>query len=133
MPACRSTPPGQLTRALAHALEDPRRVHDAAAEDDPLRRERADHVHEAGRDVLRLELPRAALCEFVRGSPVALPQRPSPDASPSKQSPWYGQQPGNGSRLAVVRNEHVPELGMQQAVQHLAAHDGSAADPGADR
>ena len=35
--------------------------------------------------------------------------------------------------VAIVRDAHVPELGMQEAVRHLTADDHAAADPGSDR
>src|SRR5262249_51425882 len=44
-----------------------------------------------------------------------------------------GARAGEWIEVVVVRNAHVAELGMEEAMDRAAAHQPAAADPGADR
>ena len=112
--------------------QQPRRAHHAAAEDDPLRREHADHGDEPEREVAGLELPDRVVAGQLSGgaSPARLDRETRRQPFPAiavvgtDALEWIG--------LAVVRDPHVPELGVHEPVEKLPARHPSAADPGAD-
>ena len=110
-----------------------RLIHDSAAEDDPLRRERADEVDQRQGEVLRFQYPgRMVRLQFRAGpSPAAFDGRAGREAFQAVAV--KGANAGKRVRRQIVRQPDVTHLGMDQPVHQLSADKPAAADAGADR
>src|SRR5712691_11944993 len=65
----------QIAYAGAKEWEEHGLLRDTSAEDDPLRRQRRDHVDEAERQILRLECPGRCIVIHLRGRAPSRPHR----------------------------------------------------------
>jgi hypothetical protein len=107
-------------------------VHDAAADDDSLGRQRADDVEQAERDVLGLQLPDARVPELLgRFAPARVDGVAG--GEPLEAVAVVRADAVERIALAVVRDPHVAELRMEQPVHEPSVREAAAADPRADR
>ena len=121
----------RLEQPGAHQRQQPRRAAHPAAEDDPFGGEDEDDVRQAEREVLRLQLPDLGVGQLLPRPAPALAQRgPRGEALEAVAVERAGA--GEGIALAVVRDQHVADLGMEQAVDRPPVDEDPAADPGAD-
>ena len=112
---------------------EPSDVGDAAAEHDPLRREDADHVHEAEGDVAGLELPDAVPSGELLGPPPPAPLdrrargEPPPRPAGGLPPPLAPRPPGRGGAPVA----HPPRARHDDAAsalhRHPCRHDGRLA------
>src|SRR4029453_5782879 len=121
----------QLGDTPADERQQGRLLHDASADDDSLRRQRADDVHEAERQVLRLEQPHALVVERLRWVAPAgtngIPGGESLEAVAVVRA-----DPLEWVTRAIVRDPHVPELRMKEPVHDPPIPPPAAADSGPD-
>ena len=105
-----------------HEGEEVPLVHDAAADDDALRREGADEVHEGQGEVSSLERPR----RVIRGQCVARHSPAGEEGRPAREAleAITVERAGAWKRIgrAVVGKTQVTHLRVHQAVHELAAH-----------
>src|SRR6266496_843105 len=90
--------------------------HDAAADDDPLGREDADHRHEAQREVVRLERPDLFVAVEILPGPAPAGLDCATGGEPLPAVAVEGADSRERIALPIVRDPKVPELGMHQTV-----------------
>ena len=101
------TKPASSSRTLApNARRQRGPDHDSAAHDDPSRRQRAHQVHDAGREIPRLELPRRMVVRQQLGPPDPIAAR-SPARTPAPRGSPRGSGRRRRSRRRPCRAERA--------------------------
>src|SRR5437667_11498758 len=120
----------QLQRLAPDQGEEAWLPHDAAAEDNPLRRQRANEVGHTEREVMRLQLPSL----MVQRETPTITSPASVEGGARRQTLPAVAVKRTSSREGVrppfVRNAHMTHFRVQQAVHQAPFHHSAAANSG---